>query len=672
MVVADTKRSRLAMLLYISIVEKYVKRGYLRGLYVDTRDQLTKLLWDDFNYHQNIEGLLKADQSPWPRYGVFINRADWKWDDELRNKYGEFSLDAFKMWKKEWASSNFGTRIFYEVRDEYFNNDVIFQNWKNELLSEVYEGLLCEKCKRNILVNGICVYCDQDKSIIPEEYEKQPMIKKKQREIIELETGLFFDDKSYRLYENIVNATNKNIKILTNSVTYQAIKNIFSNFLSGIDSIEIITNRIRDVRKIKELLKNKSSNVAIYQCKNLHAKLCICDEEYVLVGSSNLTLNSLGSQNRTGMIEANVLSDNKKVIKQALDLFVSIKDGKPTSGKEVIDYECLLSSASGIPKELKNLIASSNEVTLLIAPFVHKRMFGAFKMMNDNAKMKIIVQWPNTSTKTFIRGLRTLKSLFKKKKIELLPIDDDLHSKIYLFNNTDGGKLAFISSLNLTEQAWDKNIEAGLLTKDEQVILTIERKIDELEKSKKMISENPSPRKTKSPTNGPIFGEGVPVVFPGFVPEGQDMVVEFDELYETFKLKYDESDEPGEKERFLMNDVVKINEQIEHDGFITPELDEKREKILDKLQKNYLEEIECEEPEDEEIERERLEIEGGKSIDGMDYIHCALILHHTGKSITKEDMIKIFESVDISYDPIMIDALISSLKDISVSKVLKT
>lgn len=646
------------MLLYISIVEKYVKRGNLRGLYVDTRDQLTKLLWDDLNYRQNIEGLLKADQSPWPRYGVFINRADWKWDDELRNKYGEFSFDAFKKWKKEWVSSKFGTRIFYELRDESFDKDVTFQNWKKELLSDVYEDSLCEKCKVNILVDGICKFCDLDKPIIPEKGEKQPLIRKIPKKIIELEMGLFFDDKSYQIYEKMVNSVNRNIRILTNSITFQAINNIFSN-LEGIDSIEIITNRARDVRRIKEFLKNKSSNVAIYQCRNLHAKLCICDEKYVLIGSSNLTLNSLGSRNRTGMIEANVLSNNNKVIKQATELFTSIKDGKSVPPKKVtFDDECLISSASGIPQELKNLMERSSKVTLLIAPFIHKRMLGAFKMMNDNAKMKIIVQWPDTSTKTFIRGLKTLKSLFRKKHIELIPIRDNLHSKTYLFEDMGGKKIAFISSLNLTEQAWDKNIEVGLLTLNEHVIRTIERKMDDLESSKKMMSEDPSPRKTgPGPDDGPRFGEEIPIVFPGFLPAGQDMVAEFDELYEKFKLKYNEPDEPGDQERFLMNDVVKINKQIEIDGFITPELDEKREKFLDDLQRDYLEEIECEEPKDE-------------FVDDMGYLYCALMLHHAGKPITKEAMVKIFESMDISYDQIMIDALISSLKDVNVNDAI--
>ena len=468
-----------------------------------------------------------------------------------------------------------------------------------------------------------------------------------------------FSNNSLKLFQEVISTAEKEVKVLTFALSFKGVEEAFQN-VKNIESVTIFTNRRRDTDRIKQLLVGKGiQTVEIKRCKNLHAKMCIIDDGKVIVGSSNLTAKSLGLSSYPN-IECNLLTDDSNLVKKASNIFDYIINGDAKLITEKYEDEDIISSipGSGIPSRIMNLIKESDEVLMILPSMIERHMFGIFKMMNDSARIKILIHWPRTSSKGFKKGLKALRAMKSKNAISLIPVKENIHAKVYVFNK-NGDKIAFISSLNMTEPSWDYYVEAGLLTKKDVIIRDIENK--ELE-FHRVVMEDPDDKISNGGGSGGEVDE-IDELHESSV-EGQNYVDNFSELLEKFKRKYsyvyEENDADTDRiGRTMPFDIFmkEIDDISEDEGFTNDD-----EIPLEKDEKEKEREI------SEKISS--TEIKPKPKIDDMGYLHCALLLHYAKKPVTKEGIIKILDELDITYDLIMIDALISSLKNVNINDAL--
>jgi len=460
-----------------------------------------------------------------------------------------------------------------------------------------------------------------------------------------------FSSESFKLFSKAISRADKSIKILTFAISFKGVEKVFQD-IKPIESVTIVTNRRRDTERIKQFLIEKGiHSVEIKRCKNLHAKIGIIDENMVIIGSSNLTAKSLGFSSNPN-IEANILSKNPNVIEKSLNLFKSLFNRDVCLIKEENETEDFLSSISEIPTRILNLIKNSNEILIILPCMIQRHMFGSFKMINDNAKLTVIVPWPRTSSTGFKKGLKTLRALHRKNHISLIPVRENIHAKVYVFKN-NGEKIAFISSLNMTEPSWDYYIEAGLLTNGIDVIEDIENK--ELSFHRVMMDRDPDDKKISKEEGISEDTEEIEELQENIV-EGQKYVDEFSELLEKFKNKYAyvyEEDDAGTDIigwRTMPKDIFnqQVSDLSEVEGFTSEDL-EKSERTKERLPGERKQKY---------------------KIDERGYLYCALLLHYGKQPVTKERIIKILEEQEIDYDPMMIDALMSCLKGVDISEVI--
>ncbi|MFX0094212.1 MAG: 50S ribosomal protein L12 [Candidatus Hodarchaeota archaeon] len=56
----------------------------------------------------------------------------------------------------------------------------------------------------------------------------------------------------------------------------------------------------------------------------------------------------------------------------------------------------------------------------------------------------------------------------------------------------------------------------------------------------------------------------------------------------------------------------------------------------------------------------------------MEYLHAALLLHSAGKSITADNINKIFKAVGITADSARVQSLIAALKNVDIEEAIKS
>jgi hypothetical protein len=132
-----------------------------------------------------------------------------------------------------------------------------------------------------------------------------------------------------------------------------------------------------------------------------------------------------------------------------------------------------------------------------------------------------------------------------------------------------------------------------------------------------------------------------------FAPEGQEFVDNFNKQYQDFRAKYknlyEEAGIPVEERshHFDAEDTMEKS-LIFEGGEAFPGVATKADDVKKQKQK----------------------------IDGMGYIHCALLLHYAKNRITRDGIERILKELDVIYEPTMIDALIASIKNINIGEVI--
>jgi hypothetical protein len=632
---ANTKETRLGMILYIDELGEMFRtdRGNY-GFYAISFEKLKNLLYQKLGYKINLEGLLKHDQSPWEKfYGVPMKIPKGNFDKILNEKYGSANLETFKKWKEEWITQGFAKRIRQELEENSFGQDEEFQTWKKDLLFRVFES----------------------------EYErdKPPDDRPTSSEVKEIESTedstlipdakFYFGDKTLLQFERFVADAKNSLQILTHSISYDAVERVFAN-IGPIDSVEIVTFRRHGTKRIREfLIKKGVKKVKIKRLQYLHAKFCIQDGKKILVSSANITVKSQGRPTEGGFVEASIVSSNESTVKKALALFEAVVKEETVQTIEAGPVEDFLSSAYGIPERILGVIRGSREICIIVPPFIDDYIFSVIQSTIQSTDIKIVTTWPSKASKNNRNGLLLLNKFGDFKLVDFVPVRQQIHAKVYVFTLTNGKKTAFISSMNMMRNSWYANVEAGVLTEDENIITAIDHVVSRLMRVTTVNSPEIMSPTTQSGGNGEE--EELPELVLMFAPEGQEFVDNFNKQYQDFRAKYknlyEEAGIPVEERSHQIDKDFDAEDTMEksfifEEGEAFPGVATKADDVKKQKQK----------------------------IDGMGYIHCALLLHYAKKDITRDGIERILKELDVIYEPTMIDALISSIKNINIGEAM--
>ncbi|NQS97504.1 MAG: 50S ribosomal protein L30 [candidate division Zixibacteria bacterium] len=391
----------------------------------------------------------------------------------------------------------------------------------------------------------------------------------------------YFTNRNWRIFDRFIKAAEKKLDIITGRMSFETFELLFNSLSSSIETRIIVGNTPRNYEKIKNFITERKLKVSIYKCRGVHSKLCISDEKAVLLGSSNMLLTSLGNQNRTGNFEADIISVDVSVVNEACNFFESLWQERRKYTPIYTDCQ-FLSSLCGIPNKIKELISKTEEELIIFSPnFADKEIIRYIRVKNENIRIKIVLQWPNSSNENNKRALNILrdgKTENGKKLFSISPRRQSIHAKIYVFDK----KKALISSVNLTMSSWRKMIETALLTSDKEIIDDIIKKI------KQFDYKNPLSIEVKENGGGrePIGIIEIPdEKFLLLETEGENFKNECDQLNDEFVKKYGEdfpesiynenenTEEPpieDEKEDTVKPDDIKETPPIEEEIKETP------------------------------------------------------------------------------------------------------
>jgi len=107
-----------------------------------------------------------------------------------------------------------------------------------------------------------------------------------------------------------------------------------------------------------------------------------------------------------------------------------------------------------------DLIGSTKKSAVLVSPFLKKDMAVKIStVLNENIELRVLTRLDNESMRQKAQDPEALKVFIQNFSNLEIKILDDLHAKIYLFDN----KKALVTSANLTIRAFKSNIEYGVL-----------------------------------------------------------------------------------------------------------------------------------------------------------------------------------------------------------------
>ncbi|MCL4326574.1 MAG: phospholipase D-like domain-containing protein, partial [Candidatus Thermoplasmatota archaeon] len=403
-----------------------------------------------------------------------------------------------------------------------------------------------ETSKDNVVINreegkNEQITQERDKKTAEKEIEEKVISEEIKKEIEALNNkGFYFTNSNWKVFYLFINETKKKLDIITNRLSFETFSFLFGkNKLSSTVKIRIIVGHTpRNYDKIKRFVATYGLDLELYVCKRIHCKFCIRDEDTILLGSSNMVFNSLGNIKREGNFEADIIYDYEPDVKEASNLFETIWQEKekyvPLHGSSRF-----LSSISGIPSKIEELISKTEGELIIFSPnFADTELIGAIRMINENIKIKIVLNWPDKASENNKKALNLIRDAKSADGTEalfsIIPRRESIHAKIYVFDK----KIAFISSLNLTQSSWGYMIETGLLIDDKEIIESIMKmiktfhyKIPSAIKIKEGGGDEETLEITEFPDEKFLFLES----------EGKTLLKKYGQLYDKFRKEYGEA-----------------------------------------------------------------------------------------------------------------------------------
>lgn len=298
------------------------------------------------------------------------------------------------------------------------------------------------------------------------------------------DNAFFFGRENWKAFKKAVNQAESRVRIATNKVSPESLSEILALKSGGVD-VQIITKRAADYEGIYDIVDRKQ----LKRYKRFHSKVCVIDDDLVLIGSSNLIYSDLGGENaqRPAKINADIVSTDPQIITECNQMFDIFWKQSETADSIKTDSS-LLSSISGIPTRLEDYFRNSTEEIVIIVPQLFEEGGAILTTLREETPADVLITIV-THHKMQDRYEDEIREMQESNNIKLILTDDLIHAKLYVFD----WDRAVISSVNFNITSWCFSFETGFVTTEDHVISEIQTQVKAWENQRK-----PAPKYTTS------------------------------------------------------------------------------------------------------------------------------------------------------------------------------
>ena len=390
-------------------------------------------------------------------------------------------------------------------------------------------------------------------------------------------------------FYTVAERAQKELYIISPYTSEESLEKVLEHVKPGV-SVKIIVKREGDYVKARKVAE-KRKKVEVKLGSKVHCKFLVNEEE-LLISSANIS-----EQGFEKWFEIGIVTNDPNVVNKAREFFLALWNGKYYKenyyGGDKISINTFtqttfISSASNLPPILFDLIKSAKESIVIISPYW---TYGATKELieyaSEDIKIDAIIR---IDKQDLARGLTEPEAVELLKRYGDVWDYRNLHAKALIVDD----RFAIISSLNITDEGFKQNYEAGVLTQNPIVIdrlkaitekLKVKRVSDE-ELKEEYKRSRPQVLKLRSEPSL-IEVKAMEEKITSYPPHaGLDLKLpkKRREISKT-KKKGEESEFLGEKAQIIMNEIVEyvMNKGVVDKGevveYIIEKYGEKRRKV---------------------------------------------------------------------------------------------
>ncbi len=266
---------------------------------------------------------------------------------------------------------------------------------------------------------------------------------------------------------DVVKRSQKELCFISPFITYSPMKNVLNHVQDHV-LVKVIAGTKSAYAAVVNASKDSGKKVLIKYRGQVHCKMLTSDNE-CLISSFNITQAGLEKQAEVGILtnDPNIVSSVKDYFNRFWNSEHEYKE-EYYSGKIELDTHTqtvFVSSVTNLPYLIFDLLKQAKKEVMIVSPFLD---YEAVKKITDcinrgvqiNAIVKVDERaWEEGRSDPW--GIDLLVD--RCKEVWEKP---DLHAKIFIVDNS----CAIISSMNITHVGLGSNFEAGLYTKDLDVI----------------------------------------------------------------------------------------------------------------------------------------------------------------------------------------------------------
>lgn len=254
----------------------------------------------------------------------------------------------------------------------------------------------------------------------------------------------------------------------------------FTTLLGNIDNsiiMRLIFINKTEAEQIKEIAKKLDQEIEIVHRPRIHFKMLLT-EQRLAVGSANFSTNGL-----EGFHELAILSTEQRMVKEARRYYKSFFEdfGEYSKNERTYSLSSVLprktnsvfvNTSNGLNDLVHALLSSAKQSITLVSPYITNDVAEQILNILPSEVQVHFITWVDWRQWVKERSDPEALELFlsNRIKIESCP---NLHANCIIVDN----QAAIISSQNLTTESWFSRDEAGIYTKNQELIEEILQRI---------------------------------------------------------------------------------------------------------------------------------------------------------------------------------------------------
>ena len=310
---------------------------------------------------------------------------------------------------------------------------------------------------------------------------------KSKPQISNFSNGVILDDSNYNLFYSFINEVKKSLNILCSRIDEKLLVELLWFLRDKNIKVELI-GKYRINKGYLNAFKKYCSElkVELLHRNKFHAKLIIRDNNYLILGSSNITKASMSDTGH--FLDCNILTNQRETVDDAIDLFKSLYYNKDfTKNNKTSNFVYSRYGEKFLPLLIKPLIEQEKEEIRLLFSCnqIDKRVVNRIIDWNPQVSIKLYISDSWQKSGLSHDNLSSMKWLYDAslndyKNIQVIPLRMNIHSKLYIFKSQ---KISMVSSQNLTVDSWQSLLELGILTNNEKDFKYLIESINSFKKS---------------------------------------------------------------------------------------------------------------------------------------------------------------------------------------------